>query len=996
MRKIFTSILVILLVFCFFPVFAIEASETVENGDFEGPSMLWSPGALSFDTAHTGSACLSFSAEGMQDGVISTSYMSPLALAKNTVYMLRFYVRTNTDGETVLLPNANISMPTHEKSIVVSVSAITTEWKKISLYFMVDASDNFHLELSCNAPSEDSVIYIDDIAITKMDFSPVQMDLQGPRTVTIPESGENIYTYTPVVTDANGNSIAVRTGKITIAESMPDGIYFDDEQGKLYVSSYAPENISLTFLCTPFEGSASLPPIRVTVFFSKNLLTNGTFEDSPSYTGWDMEDSSFSILHETQESFAHMHTERIEEGLYAGSIFPASSFVLFSSEIYVFRGLLKSSAGFETRQIQNQILSPDVDGIIHIQFADVGGTEWTEVIGAFRVPTDGIYTIQFDFFATDNRPIFIDSIQIQPETLKPSTVQFELPMHIAIPSDGTLSFPLFPIVYDQENTPCASSPVFLVSPENQGVTVESNLLLVSASAKADIYKVSVIFPDTPHLNTEKSVSISKESIGDGSFERTAPGQWWATATPSRLQYVSTYETIHPTNGNKMAKLTLNGSVSALLSDSIYAYENGKSYVFEANMQTGVSDIETIVTVLVDNAYSDSFDDNLVVGQSMLSSEMKRIQLLFTPSEAVTGRIMIAFNTPEYHDQQEILLDNISVSPARVEAKNTYISGLPYLNLNVIGKYRFYANFDAVDASSCRWLISNTQDGIFMPIEGQTDNTLSITEDMLGKYVKFEVTPASLRGPVTGEIAVSAPILVGEPIPTDTYPGESTETEITDSPEKDPDTSAQTPSSVLPPPDGGLQGVNLTSFTVTYRHQFVDLLNHWAKDDIELLTAAGIVQGRGNGLFEPDANITRAEFCTFLARAFSLAPIYYEGPFEDVKHYNWYAGAVAVVTKHGIANGTSETTFSPELPITREEMAAMIMRAYRKTNLQQITGNLPYTDATEISSWAKEDVAQLKTLGLMQGHSDGMFLPRANATRAEAAVTISRMLKLVSK
>ncbi len=995
MRKVFISILVIFLFFSFSPSYAIETSETVENGDFEGPSMLWTPGLLFSDAAHAGSSCLYFPTEGMQDGIVSTSYMSPLYLTENTVYILRFYVRTDVDWETGRLPNATLSLPADEKAIHVTVSDITTDWERISLSFMVDASDSFRLELSCIVPTEDGNIYIDDITISKMDFSPTKMDLQGPRTVSIPDSGENIYTYTPAVTDSARNSVAVRTGKVSVMGNLPDGITFDEVQGKLYVSENAPENISLTFLCTPSEGSANLPPARVPVFFSKNILINGTFEDSPSYTGWNTEDSAFSILHENDASFAQVHTERIDMDFYAGTIYPSGSYVLFSSELYVFRGLLKSSAGFEARQIQNQILPPDEDGVIHIQFADICGTEWKEVIGAFRVPTDGIYTVQFDFFADDNRPIFIDSFQIQPETLKPSTVQFELPMHIAIPSEGKVSYPLLPIVYDQENTQCAATPSYSVYPENQGVTIDSDYLLVSAAAKEDAYKISVSFPDSPHLQTEKYISISKESIGDGSFERTTPGQWWATANPSKLQYVSKYETTYPSNGNKLAKLVMNGSVSALLSDSVNTYTSGKSYVFEANMQIGVLDIETIVTVLVDNAHSDSFDDNLVVGQFLLTSEMKRIQLLFTPSESVTGRMMIAFNTPEYHEQQVILMDNISVTPAKVEAKNLYISGLPYLNLNVIGKYRFSANFDAIDASSCRWLVSNTKDGIFMPIEGQRDNTLSITEDLLGKYVKFEVTPASLRGPVTGAIAVSVPILVGEPIPTVTYPDDPMEEIAPESPESGPEGPTQTPPMITPLPDGGLQGVNLSRFTVTNRHQFVDLYNHWAKADIELLTAAGIVQGRGNGLFEPHANITRAEFCTFLARAFSLAPIYYEGVYSDVKHYNWYAGAIAVVTKYGIANGTSETTFSPELPITREEMAVMIMRAYRKTNHAQVSGNASYADESDISSWAKEDVGQLKALGLMQGHADGRFLPRANATRAEAAVTISRMLKFVS-
>ncbi len=1002
MRKLISFLLFFTILFPFFAIETRAARSSVENGTFESGSVFWNTGSFSQDNPQSGEYCLSFSApaEDDENGIVhSISYIPRLALVANTVYEVSFYVRTNTALDTASSIEGKILYSAGQPGVSVCFSNIPHSWQKASFLFMVNSTNVFDFSLQFPGLAEDAVIFIDDVSVSDTGISPVRLDIQGPTAVTIPDAGENVYAFAPAILDTNGNSIMMRTANLTLQDEGIEGVSFDKERGLLHVSSDASENSTLSILCTPLPGSTTFPAYTIPVFLSKNLLANGSFADSPAYLGWDTETTPFSILHDEENTFAVVPMAQTDAQLYTGRITPSQTFVLFAHEMYVFHAKVKSSPAYEKQQIQTRVLSPDEAGAIRIQTAEIGGGDWTEIICAFRVPRDGIYPIELDFFSVDDRPIYIDEIRIQPETLKPSVIHFDLPKHCSIQKETATELPISYSVLNQENTVCNTPVHFSVFPEGQGVSVSDAGLYISPFALPGTYQVSAMLAENEDIQTVRYVSVSDASIGDGSFEKTAPGEWWATAQPSELHYVSTYNNVYPSHGVRLARLTMNGSVSALLSDSVYKYTEQQSYVFEADMITTAPDIPTTATILVENSASESFDDNLVVGQFTLSSAKQRIQVLFTPSETVTGRLIIAFNTPETHNQQVILMDAISISVARVEVQDVTISGFPYLDMNLTGKYKFSSNFETPDSSICRWLFSSTTDGIYMPVEGATGNTLSITRDMLGKYVKLEVTPVSLRGPVVGASLQSSAIRIAESTPPDeeiyeqSTPPASAENgnTVTD--------KEETPPTITPPPpvaeSSGMTVIILDNFTVQPRHQFLDLTNHWAKHEIEILTAAGVVQGRGNGLFEPYAPITRAEFSTFLARAFSLAPIYYEGQFQDVHPHSWYAGAIAVVTKHGIAKGTSETTFSPELPITREEMAVMIMRAYRKATGLVHPPKLSFTDTGKISSWATTDVGEACALGLMTGFPDGSFNASHNASRAEAAITIQRMLSVIS-
>lgn len=176
--------------------------------------------------------------------------------------------------------------------------------------------------------------------------------------------------------------------------------------------------------------------------------------------------------------------------------------------------------------------------------------------------------------------------------------------------------------------------------------------------------------------------------------------------------------------------------------------------------------------------------------------------------------------------------------------------------------------------------------------------------------------------------------------------------------------------------------------------FTDITNTFAKDEINKLAAKGIIQGKTDTEFAPNASITRAEFTVLLARALDLPLKSYEGKFTDVNtSKKWaYAGIEAAATA-GIVNGTLDGKFNPDAPIKREEIAAMVVRAVEykeKSKLENLEKPAEFIDHSSIGAYAIDSVYKATALGVIKGN-DGKFNPKNNATRAEAAVMLYRAL-----
>lgn len=169
---------------------------------------------------------------------------------------------------------------------------------------------------------------------------------------------------------------------------------------------------------------------------------------------------------------------------------------------------------------------------------------------------------------------------------------------------------------------------------------------------------------------------------------------------------------------------------------------------------------------------------------------------------------------------------------------------------------------------------------------------------------------------------------------------------------------------------------------------------WAKDSILKLYNQGILSGRGDGTFVPNDTITRAEFVKLAVLASGEVNDEAEAGFDDVPEDHWSYGYVATAYELGIINGISDSVFGESLPITRQDMAVILDRIAESRGIKENSVSLGFEDYGDISDYAVEAVGHLSYLGIINGKDNGKFEPKADATRAEAAVVFDRFLNML--
>ena len=193
--------------------------------------------------------------------------------------------------------------------------------------------------------------------------------------------------------------------------------------------------------------------------------------------------------------------------------------------------------------------------------------------------------------------------------------------------------------------------------------------------------------------------------------------------------------------------------------------------------------------------------------------------------------------------------------------------------------------------------------------------------------------------------------------------------------------------------------NSTYAVIQHPIEFVDVANHWAKDAVNNMGSRMIVNGVDANNYEPDRDITRAEFAAIVVRALGLEPETAENPFSDVMASDWYSGYIKTAFSYGIITGYDTGTFGPNDKITREQAIAMIARAMKITGLKisltdsEISALLSsYSDADNTSDYAKNSIAECLKTGIITGTDGGVIAPQDYITRAEVAVIVERLLQ----
>ena len=170
-------------------------------------------------------------------------------------------------------------------------------------------------------------------------------------------------------------------------------------------------------------------------------------------------------------------------------------------------------------------------------------------------------------------------------------------------------------------------------------------------------------------------------------------------------------------------------------------------------------------------------------------------------------------------------------------------------------------------------------------------------------------------------------------------------------------------------------------------------NHWAQAAIQYVYDNGLMTGVSDSEFAPEATTTRAMIVSMLARMENVTSAADAG-FADVAAGDWYATAVNWAASEGIVSGISDDTFAPNTAITREQLAAMLMKyaQYKGLDTTARADLSDYTDAP--STWASEAVQWAVAEGLLAGVTDDQLQPQGQATRAQVAAIMQRFLENV--
>lgn len=172
-------------------------------------------------------------------------------------------------------------------------------------------------------------------------------------------------------------------------------------------------------------------------------------------------------------------------------------------------------------------------------------------------------------------------------------------------------------------------------------------------------------------------------------------------------------------------------------------------------------------------------------------------------------------------------------------------------------------------------------------------------------------------------------------------------------------------------------------------EFKDIENHWAKDYIQALKIAEIVEGKGDGRFAPDELLTRAELTKIALNAFNInAPEVSTTPFDDVDLTDWFAPYVIKAEKEGIVSGYNDG-FRPNQNITRAE-AVKILLLTAGFEIPKISSQ--FEDSISYR-WYDEYLAFVKNNNIISGYSDGTFRPEYPITRGEIAKITIKIIEL---
>ena len=197
--------------------------------------------------------------------------------------------------------------------------------------------------------------------------------------------------------------------------------------------------------------------------------------------------------------------------------------------------------------------------------------------------------------------------------------------------------------------------------------------------------------------------------------------------------------------------------------------------------------------------------------------------------------------------------------------------------------------------------------------------------------------------------------------------------------------------------------SIPAVSVDVTQMFTDVTKNWAYPGIQYCVTHGIMGGMGDGTFAPTGTTTRAQIVQILYNLEGTPTVSGTTPFTDLTA-NWYKPAILWAYQNNVVAGTSPTTFDPDQPVTREQIA-VILTQYMFHVLKMERTWTPadlskFPDGANVSSWAKEAMQDAVALGLINGTKapDGLVYldPQGSAARQQVATILMNFCQNVKK
>ena len=531
--------------------------------------------------------------------------------------------------------------------------------------------------------------------------------------------------------------------------------------------------------------------------------------------------------------------------------------------------------------------------------------------------------------------------------------------------------------------------------DEEGVVVDSITAKTYQKAADDATVKSISAADvaTAVNNEYKTVAVKK-----GEYNGIANITWTAASGAADLDLTK----VTDEEGNSANTVTLTGKLTAP-DDSAY-FKTGATdktvtmvvKVVPAEISGGAISINNPI----DNGYVTA---NITVPASVIAKmPLDEETDTETEKEAKKAKRTISLIVPNADSTKEGATVSVEVTPEQIAAANE--ADAKDLNVTLKSDKKMkdlgYSSsgtkeFTVTVTVGGTQLVQKDKDGKVVPVSGEVKKATSGNAGGIHKggsttttYAVTVVETKNGTATVSPEKAASGATVTVKPEPAEGYKVKSVTAVKADGTNVPVDEKAYTftmPASAVKVTVEFEEGTEPVD-PKPQEGKFADVADDfWAAKDIYTLKDAGIIGGKSATEFDPEGDVTRAEFAKMVVGLFGYKATSDAVNFEDCKAEDWFTPYVAAGVEAGVIKGVSDTEFAPNATITREDACTILGRALNKVAQ---SNELKFTDADKVAEYAAPYVALLSELGYVNGYEDGSFAPTNNITRAEAAKIIA--------